>query len=257
MDHVFAAGTTGEFTSLTDEERITVLSAALDVFGADGVYAHIGAATTRQTVQLAAAAYQAGARRLAAITPYYVTAGPVSTVEHFRALTRALPDAEIFAYVFPQRATTDVAPETLAEIAQLPGMAGAKLSGRTTEELKPYFAAVPDDFLMFSGADREVISLAAAGCAGIVSGVSSVFPDPFVRAVSMINSGQDASVCQSDIDNAVAALGAGDMHLVKAGVSFRGLPAGAPRVSADPPTEAALAALETAVRDKVSWQPSG
>jgi len=247
MDHVFAAGTTGEFTALTDEERLTVLTAALEVFGSEGVYAHIGAASTRQAARLARAAYQAGARRLAAITPYYVTAGPVSTVQHFRALTEAVPHAEVFAYVFPQRATTDVSPQTLAEIAALPGMAGAKLSGRSTAELKPYLAAVPDDFAMFSGADREVIDLAAAGCAGIVSGVSSVFPEPFVRAVSMINSGTDPSSCQPDIEKAVAALGGGDMHLVKAGVGYRGLPSGAPRVSTDPPSEKDLAALREAV----------
>ena len=142
--------------------------------------------------------------------------------------------------VHTERATTDVDPATLAEIAALPGMAGAKLSGRSTEELKPYLAAVPDGFGMFSGADREVIDLAAAGCDGIVSGVSSVFPEPFVRTVALLNSGADTSAAQPAIDHAVDALGSGDIHLIKAGVRYRGLPAGAPRVSSDLPAEASF-----------------
>ena len=45
---VFVAGTTGEFTALDDDERAAVLRAALTVYGADAVYAHVGAAAARQ-----------------------------------------------------------------------------------------------------------------------------------------------------------------------------------------------------------------
>ena len=68
---VFVSGTTGEFTALDDDERAAVLSAALTVFGADAVYAHVGAAAARQAERLTARAVALGARRLAAITPFY------------------------------------------------------------------------------------------------------------------------------------------------------------------------------------------
>ena len=45
---VFIAGTTGEFTALDDDERAEVLSVALEVYGADAVYIHVGAAAARQ-----------------------------------------------------------------------------------------------------------------------------------------------------------------------------------------------------------------
>ena len=68
---VFVSGTTGEFTALDDAERAAVLRAALTVFGADAVYAHVGAAAARQAERLTAQAVALGARRLAAITPFY------------------------------------------------------------------------------------------------------------------------------------------------------------------------------------------
>lgn len=248
IEHVFAAGTTGEFTALDDGERLSVLAAAMEIFGPDGTFAHVGAATTRQAVRLARAARDLGARQLAAITPYYTTAGPEATIDYYRSLAVAVPDARVFAYVFPQRATTDVDPETLARIAAIPGIAGAKMSGRSTAELMPYLEAVPDDFLMFSGNDRDTIGLSAAGCEGVVSGVSSVFPEPFVAAVAAIAAGTDPSVHQSAIDLAVDAVQAGDVALLKAGVGFRGLPAGPPRIAVEPPSPEALEKLRAAVQ---------
>jgi 4-hydroxy-tetrahydrodipicolinate synthase len=248
FNHVFVAGTTGEFTALDDDERLTVLAAALEVFGTDGVFGHVGAATTRQTVRLARAARQAGLRRLAAITPYYLPAGPQATLEHYRTLTRAVPDAEWYAYVFPHRAVTDVDPASLARIAELPGMAGAKLSGRSTAEVIPYLDAVAgSDFAIFSGADRELPTLSRTACAGIVTGVGGVFPEPFLRGAAGLPGGTELSALQAEIDTAVDLLAAGNLRLVKAGVAARGLPAGPVRVSVDQPPAAALEALRIAV----------
>src|SRR5271156_3036165 len=83
IEYVFTPGTTAEFPSLSDAERLEVIEAALKVFGADGVFAHVGAATARQAAALARAAARLGARRFAAITPYFVTAGPESTCQYY------------------------------------------------------------------------------------------------------------------------------------------------------------------------------
>ncbi|GAP53635.1 4-hydroxy-tetrahydrodipicolinate synthase [Arthrobacter sp. Hiyo6] len=117
IDYVFTPGTTAEFTSLTDDERLEIIRTALKIFGSDGVFAHVGAATTRQAVELAKRAREIGATRLAAITPYFVTAGPTSVIDYYRALAAVAPGAQIYVYVFPDRATTQVSPETLAKLA--------------------------------------------------------------------------------------------------------------------------------------------
>lgn len=247
IEAVFAPGTTGEFTALTDAERMAVIRCALEVFGPDGVYAHVGAATTRQAVPLARAAHDLGATRLAAITPYYTTAGPVALAEYYRALAAAVPRAEFYVYVFPARATTTVSPAELAALATIPGVAGAKISGLSTEQVAEYIRAVPAGFRVFAGNDIDLVRLAAVGGAGVVSGVSGVFPAPFVAATAALVSEQDASPFQPAIDRAVEAAGGGDIRLLKVGVATRGLPAGPARVSLDPPTDAQLALLRQAL----------
>jgi len=83
---VFVAGTTGEFTALDDDERSAVFSGALEVYGADAVYVHVGAAAARQAEVLAARAVAMGATNLAAITPYYLPAGPKALMDYYRRL---------------------------------------------------------------------------------------------------------------------------------------------------------------------------
>ena len=95
VDGVFVAGTTGEFTALDDVERETVLTEALAVFGPERVYAHVGAASARQAERLTARAVALGARNLAAITPYYLPAGPRSLVDYYRRLDAVAGGADL------------------------------------------------------------------------------------------------------------------------------------------------------------------
>src|SRR6201991_4087461 len=83
---VFISGTTGEFTALDDDERAIVLTAALEVYGADAVYTHVGAAAARQAESLTAQEVALGARNLAAITPFYLPAGPAALIDYYRRL---------------------------------------------------------------------------------------------------------------------------------------------------------------------------
>ncbi|GAA4161366.1 4-hydroxy-tetrahydrodipicolinate synthase [Gryllotalpicola daejeonensis] len=249
VDGVFTPGTTGEFTALDDDERLAVIEAALEVFGAESVIAHIGAATTRQTVRLAQAATRAGATRLAAITPYYFPAGEQALSEHVKRVTDASSEASHYLYIFPARAGTTVAPEGLGRLAELPGVVGAKVSGLSFAENEAYREAVAADFELFSGNDLDLVRLAEAGFAGVVSGVSNVFPELFVKATRAVLAGDDASGLQPRIDAAVAATGVADIGVLKAGLTRRGLAAGIPRIAIDPPTDERLAALDDALRE--------
>jgi 4-hydroxy-tetrahydrodipicolinate synthase len=108
---VFVAGTTGEFTALDDDERAVVFSAALEVFGAESVYAHVGAAAARQAERLTVRAVALGARNLAAITPFYLPAGPVALIDYYRRLD-AWPQAPGSSSTCTPRAVAARSPPT-------------------------------------------------------------------------------------------------------------------------------------------------
>ena len=251
VDGVFVAGTTGEFPALDDAEREPVLGEALAVFGPERVYAHVGAASAYQAERLAARAVALGARNLAAITPYYLPAGPRSLVDYYRRLAAVAGEARIFVYLYGVRSTTTVTPDQLAELAEIPAVAGAKISGEPTARVLEYVAATPDDFVVFSGNDVEFGDFARAGGAGAVSGVSSVFPRPFVALADALRRGdeQAAAAAQDRVKRAVDAVAGADIALIKAGLGLQGVPAGPPRVALDPPSAAQLDTLRAAVEE--------
>ena len=160
---VFVSGTTGEFTALDDDERAAVLSAALTVFGADAVYAHVGAAAARQAERLTAQAVALGARRLAAITPFYLPADPAALMDYYRRLAAVAGDARIYVYLFAARTGVSVTPGQLADLATIPAVAGAKISGELRAVVLQYVDAVPDDFEVYSGNDVEFGDFVRAG----------------------------------------------------------------------------------------------
>jgi 4-hydroxy-tetrahydrodipicolinate synthase len=84
-----------------------------------------------------------------------------------------------------------------------------------------------------------------------VSGVSSVFPRPFLDLSDALNRSDDraAALAQERIKQAVEAVSGADIALIKAGLAMQGLPAGPTRVALDQPTPAQLETLHTAVQD--------
>ncbi|MGI5122522.1 dihydrodipicolinate synthase family protein [Marinactinospora thermotolerans] len=247
-DAVFAAGTTGEFTALDDDERLDVIAAALEVFGPEGTYAHVGAAASLQAERLARRAVEAGAARLAAITPFFLPAPEEAVLRYYERLVAAAGDAAVFAYLFQARTTTPMPPETLGRLAEV-GVRGAKISGEDDAAVAAYLAAAPRDFVIISGNDVSFGELVRSGGAGIVSGVSSVFPEPFTALRDALRSGdaEAARAAQAGVERAVSAVKAGSIAHLKAGLEVRGLPAGPARVSCAPVTAEDLRVLrETA-----------
>jgi 4-hydroxy-tetrahydrodipicolinate synthase len=251
VDGVFTAGTTGEFIALDDAERETVLTEALAVFGADRVYAHVGAACARHAERLTARAVALGARNLAAITPYYLPAGPHALLDYYRRLDAVAGSARLFVYLYAARTTTTVTPAQLAQLAQIPSVAGVKISGEPTTRVIDYVRAAPDGFQVYSGNDIEFGDFVRAGGAGAVSGVSSIFPGPFVALADALRRGDEhaAALAQDRIKRAVEAVGGADIALMKAGLALRGLPAGTPRVALDPPSPSQLDTLRAAIEE--------
>ncbi len=248
---VFIAGTTGEFTALDDDERAIVLSAALEVFGADAVYMHVGAAAARQAESLTAQAVALGARRLAAITPFYLPAGPAALIDYYRRLDAVAGDGRIYVYLFAARTGSTVTPDQLAELATIPSVTGAKISGESNSAVLQYVQAVPEDFEVYSGNDIEFGDFVRAGGTGAVSGVSSVFPRPFLDLADALKRSDDeaAALAQERVKQAVAAANGADIALLKAGLSLQGLPAGPTRVAIDQPSPAQLETMRTAIQE--------
>jgi 4-hydroxy-tetrahydrodipicolinate synthase len=195
---VFVNGTTGEFPALEDRERSDLLEAAVAVFGASQVVAHIGAPSARQVLRHAEAAAGMGITRMAALTPYYLPCDFAQVHELYTTITQAFPEAAVFVYLFPERSGIDVPPEELAELTAIDGVAGAKLSGRPNDQFERYVELAAPGSRVYSGDDGSYPRVAAAGGAGVVSGVSSAFPEVFGQLTKALMSDvQDKDAIQA------------------------------------------------------------
>ncbi|MBV9858437.1 MAG: dihydrodipicolinate synthase family protein [Streptosporangiaceae bacterium] len=242
---LFVAGTTGEFPALDDAERLTLFEIALAEAGPAGVIAHVGAPDARRAARLAAAAAALGATRLAAITPYYLAPRPDEVTAYYLRIREAAPDAELYAYVFPERTSVTLGPSGLAALAEAAGLAGAKLSGSAAANLAACAAAAPG-LRLYSGDDRDLAATLRAGGAGVISGRSAAFGEVFAALAAALAAGDATAAAprQADVD-AIAATGA-SIGRIKEALRLRGfqpmaarMPVGEP----DPGTAAEIAAL--------------
>jgi 4-hydroxy-tetrahydrodipicolinate synthase len=242
VDGMLVAGTTGEFPALEDAERLSLFELALAEAGPDRVIAHIGAPDTRHAIRLAQAAVALGATRIAAITPYYLPARPDELAGHYRRIRDAVPDPDLYAYIFSERTGLTVPPPLFAEVAQAAGLAGAKISGSASADLAGYVAAAPG-LRIFSGNDANPWATMRAGGAGVISGRSAAYPE--VYAALCKSTPESDPGAQERLDRIVA-LGA-SIGRIKHALGVRGLAGTAARMTVDPPGPELAAAIAAEV----------
>jgi 4-hydroxy-tetrahydrodipicolinate synthase len=120
------AGTTGESPTLDDAEKLALLRAVRDEVGADVlVICGTGSNDTRHSEQLSAAAADAGADAVLAVTPYYSKPNFTGIRAHYEAVARAA-GIPVVLYNIPSRVVVNLPPEQLAELAQIENVAAVK-----------------------------------------------------------------------------------------------------------------------------------
>jgi dihydrodipicolinate synthase/N-acetylneuraminate lyase len=127
--------------------------------------------------------------------PYYLPVRPDELTAHFGQVRDAVPDAELYAYLFPERTGVRVPPALFATVASAAGLAGAKLSGSAAAELAGYAATAPGRRIL-SGDDANPAATMRAGGAGLISGRSSAYPEVYAALVAALGSGDSDAAAQ-------------------------------------------------------------
>jgi 4-hydroxy-tetrahydrodipicolinate synthase len=133
-DGVVVNGTTGEAPTLSDEERLGLLRAALEAVGDRAtVVAGTGTYSTAHSIHLTEQAHNAGAHGFLVVTPYYNKPPPRGIVEHFKAVAAA-SDRPVMVYNIPSRVVINIEPETMAELAEIPNVTSVKQANDDLEQ---------------------------------------------------------------------------------------------------------------------------
>jgi dihydrodipicolinate synthase/N-acetylneuraminate lyase len=182
LDGLLALGTTGEGFLLPVEQRLRAAQLYVEA-GKDRLHVavHCGAQSTWDTVELAAHAADIGAAAVAVMAPPYFPLDEKELLAHFAAAARACAPTPFYVYEFAARSGYPVPPAVLEELRDAaPNLRGLKVSDTPWERFAPYLLEGLD---VFVGPESLLPQGLAAGAAGVVSALASVFPELVVAAV--------------------------------------------------------------------------
>jgi 4-hydroxy-tetrahydrodipicolinate synthase len=171
-DGFVVAGTTGEASTLTDEEQLGLIALAVGERPAGkSIVAGTGTNDTRHAVHLTERATELGADAMLSVTPYYNKPSPLGLKRHYEAVAGAT-DKPILLYNVPGRTATNMNPELLAELAQIERIEGVKQANAA--ELQPI-----DGLALYAGDDGTFARTLDMGGAG---GMRRMVEEPERRA---------------------------------------------------------------------------
>jgi 4-hydroxy-tetrahydrodipicolinate synthase len=175
-DGLVVAGTTGEGSVLTDNEKLDLWRAVSEAVTIP-VVAGTGSNDTAHSVELTRQAAALGAAGVLAVTPYYNRPPQAGLEAHFRAVAAAttLP---VLVYDIPVRTGRKVAHDVLVRLAtEVPNIAGVKDAASDVAATARLVAATPESFEVYSGNDDLTLALLAVGAVGVV-GVATHWVGP-------------------------------------------------------------------------------
>lgn len=187
---IFALGTNGEFYAQSAAERAEAARIVIDeVAGAVPVVIGAGAATTRETIAIAADAAAAGADALSIITPYFAVASQVEIENHFRAVADSV-DVPVIVYNIPARTGNAVAPATLEKLAAVDNITAVKDSSGNFDTILQYLERTDrETFDVISGNDSLILWTLLAGGAGGISGIANIYPETMASIYDLFVAG--------------------------------------------------------------------
>ena len=173
---VVPCGTTGESATLTIEEHNHVIGLAVNAAaGRVPVIAGCGSNDTVTAALHMRHAQAIGAAAALVVCPYYNRPSQDGLYAHFRTLSEAC-DLPIIIYNIPSRSVVDMTIDTMARLAELPGIIGVKDATGNVARVAAQRAACGADFVQLSGNDDMALGFLAMGGVGCISVTANVAP---------------------------------------------------------------------------------
>ena len=181
IDALVVCGTTGEASTLTDEEHRDVIKYTVQrTAGRVPVIAGTGSNDYAYAVDLSLHACEVGADALLHVTPYYNKASQTGLVKYFSKIADNVTKPVIL-YNVPSRTGCSIGIDAYKELAQHPNIVAAKEACGDLSFIVKLAHAVGDVIDIYSGNDDQIVPMMSLGAKGVISVMSNVAPDAAVR----------------------------------------------------------------------------
>lgn len=181
IDSIVVCGTTGEASTLDDNEHIETIRFCVDVVnGRVPVIGGAGSNDTRHGIHLAQEIEKTGVDALLLVTPYYNKCSQAGLIQHYQATADGV-NIPCILYSVQGRTGVNIEPSTVAELAKHPRIVGIKEASGNIAQVAEIARLVPDDFAIYSGNDDMVVPLMSLGGLGYISVIANIVPKDSVR----------------------------------------------------------------------------
>lgn len=176
-DAIVACGTTGEASTMNDEEHLAAIKAIIDAANKRvPVIAGTGGNDTAHSIYLSQEAEKLGADALLIITPYYNKANKSGLRKHFVSIANSVK-LPIILYNVPSRTKVNIPPALVADLARnVDNIVALKEACGDLAQVAEVCRLVPDDFAVYSGNDDSILPLLSLGGSGVISVLANVCP---------------------------------------------------------------------------------
>jgi len=227
------AGSTGEFPTMTPEERRKLTEVVIEQAGGQvPVVIHTAAVRTRETIMYSKHAQESGADGLMIVPPYYEPLSEDEVYAHYEAVAEAV-DLPIMLYNIPAAAGFDMKPSFVARLAEIDNIFYVKDSMGDVRRLRGMMVACGDRISIFNGSDTISFEGLATGAVGCVLGAGNVMPRQCVELFELVSEKGDLEGGRQLWDKMFPVCAflerEGYVGAVKAGAELAGLHMGPPR----------------------------
>ena len=176
IDAIVVAGTTGEASTLTDDEHKEVIRYCVErVAGRVPVVAGTGSNDAAYAIELTKYACEVGVDGVLLVTPYYNKATQNGLIQFFTAIADA-STVPCILYNVPGRTGCNIAPATVAALAEHPNIVGIKEASGNLSQVAQIAHLCGDKMDIYSGNDDQIVPVMSLGGKGVISVLSDLMP---------------------------------------------------------------------------------
>ena len=200
IDALVIAGTTGEGSTLTDDEHRAVLRYSVErAAGRVPIIAGTGSNDTDYAISLSRYACEVGCDALLVVTPYYNKATQKGLVTMFGAIADACTKPVIL-YNVPSRTGVNIEPATYAALADHPNIVAVKEANGNIGKIVQLAALAGDKLDIYSGNDDQIVPIMSVGGQGVISVLSNVMPKETSRLCHRFLEGDVKGAAKMQLD---------------------------------------------------------
>ncbi|WP_319200375.1 4-hydroxy-tetrahydrodipicolinate synthase [uncultured Ilyobacter sp.] len=175
-DSIIITGTTGEASTLSDDEHLAVIKCAVDtVNGRIPVIAGTGSNDTRHGIELSVEAEKLGVDGLLQVTPYYNKTNKEGLIRHFEIIAESV-NIPIILYNVPGRTGMNIPVDVVAHLSKNEKIVGIKEASGNISYAVEVARFCNENFAMYSGNDDIIVPILSVGGKGVISVVANILP---------------------------------------------------------------------------------